>query len=208
MLFDEWVSDIFEQIIDRPIDYKVRTYDYKGTGTYKLQLRHRPVYPLVPPVKVGNNQPFTPLSVIVQEGAYFGEAAGGFTNTPLTLGTNYAIKIDQDDGGSREAILYSINDAWPIGWARQQGLLSTFKVEDLGSIQVTSTAGYTIDTLPGSLRAAADLLIARLSYIFPLGMQLTSESYIERSIGLSENQRRYLLGMARPLVLPFKNWHW
>lgn len=204
-LYNEWTADIFEQVLDREIGYDIRTRVYPGTGTQKLRLRQRPVYPLAPPSKA-SNLPFTALSVVVDENAAYGYATGAFTNTPLVLGSDYTIRPDLDDGGSREAILYRINDYWPVPFVRQQGTLSPFIGPDLGSVQVTSTAGYTVDTLPASLRMCAEMIISRLRYIFPLGMQLTSESYIERSIGLSEDNRRYLLQMAKPFLLPWKNW--
>lgn len=209
-LFNEWTASIFEEILDRPIAYQTRTVVYPGTGNQKLLLRHRPVYPTAPPAKAAN-LPFTPIQVIVDEASGWGFASGAFSQTngatPLVLGTDYTIRPDQDDGGSRSAILYRINDYWPRPIDRQTGELSPFVGPDMGSIQVISTAGYTVDTLPATLRAAADMLVARMKVIMPLGMQISSESYIERSIGLSENTRRFLISLVHPLLLPFKNWH-
>lgn len=204
-LYNEWTASIFEEILDREFLYKTRTVVYPGTGTTKLLLRHRPVYPLTPPVKA-SNLPFTALTVSIDENAAFGFATGAFPGPQLVLGTDFTIRPDLDDGGSREAILYRINDLWPKPFNRIQGILSAFVGNDTGSVQVTSTAGFTIDTLPASLRMAADMIITRLRYIFPLGMQLTSESYIERSIGLSEDNRRFLIQLARPFLLPYRNW--
>lgn len=205
-LFNEWTADILEEVMDRPLAYKTRTVVYQGTGTQKLNLRHRPVYPTTPPAKA-SNLPFTAIQVIIDEGGDFGEAVGSFTGTPLVYGTDYAVKIDLDDGGSREAILYRINDYWPRPIDRESGVLSPFVGPDMGSVQVTSTAGFTVDTLPASIRAAATMLVSRMAYIMPLGMQTSSESYIERSIGLTENHKRYLLGLVRPFVLFHKNWY-
>lgn len=204
-LYSEWTASIFEELLDREIGYATRTWVYPGTGNQKLPLRHRPVYPTAPPPKA-SSLPFTPLQVIVDDGANWGAAPGAFSGTPLTYGTDYAIRIDREDGGSREAILYRLNDYWTRPIDRQTGELSSFVGPDMGSIQVTSTAGFTIDTIPATMRMAANLLIARINYILPLGQQLSSESYIERSIGLSENQRRYLLGLVRPYAIWWKNW--
>lgn len=206
-IYNEWCAGILEELLDRPIGYQTRTTVYPGTGNQKLNLKHRPVYPTAPPAKAAS-LPFTAMQVIVDEGASWGEASGAFTGTPLTYGTDYAIRIDQDDGGSREAILYRLNDLWPRPIERMAGELSSFVGPDMGSIQVTYTAGYTVDTLPATLRAGAMMLITRIYNLFPLGQQLTSESYVERSIGLSENQKRYLMGMVRPFVLWHKNWTW
>lgn len=204
-LYNEWTSDIFEQILDREFTYATRTWVYPGTGTQKLNLRHRPVYPLTGPPKA-SQLPHTTLSVVVDDNAAYGFATGAFSGTPLVLGQDFTIRIDQDDGGSREAILYNLNDYWPRPFVRQQGELSSFVGPDMGSVQVTSTAGWTVDTLPAAMRMAADMIVTRLRNLFPLGQQLTSESYIERSIGLSEDQRRYLMQLARPFILPFRNW--
>ena len=204
-LYLGWTTSIIEEVLDRDFTYKVRTYVYPGTGTQKLNLKHRPVYPTAAPAKM-STLPFTALSVVVDDGANYGEATGAFTNTPLTYGSDYCIRIDQDDGGSREAILYRTNDYWPRPFVRQQGSLSPFVGDDLGSVQVTSTAGYTVDTLPPTFRMAADWLVTKLAYIFPLGMQLSSESYIDRSIGINENQRRYLMGSVKPWLLFYRNW--
>lgn len=206
-LYAEWASDILAQAMNRDsIAYQVRTWYYPGSGNQKLPLRHRPVYPNVAPAKC-SKLPFTAIQVIEDDGGNYGFSPGGYTGTPLTFGTDYTIRIDQDDGGSREAILYRVGDYWTKPIDRENGMLSPFVGEDLGSFQVIYTAGYTVDTLPPSLRAAADLLVTRLRYIMPLGMQLTSESYIERSIGLSENHRKFLLGMIEPIISPWRNWY-
>lgn len=205
-LFNEWTGSIFDEFFDREVSYGTRTWVYPGTGNQKLPLRHRPVYPTTPPPKAAA-LPFTAIQVTVLEGANWGDAVGGFSTVPpLVFGEDYAIRIDRDDGGSREAILYNLRNYWPRPVQRQAGLLSPFVGPDMGSIQVIYTAGFTVDTMPAILRGAADMLITRLNNLFPLGQQLSSESYIERSIGLTENQRRYLLGVLRPFLFFWKNW--
>lgn len=206
-LYNAWATDIFTEILGRDVSYQVRTVVYSGTGTQKLNLKHRPVYPLKAPDKA-NTLPFTALQVIVDTNANFGQAPGAFSGPPLVYGIDYTINIDQEDNGSREAILYRVNDYWPRPMQRQQGSLSAFVGQDLGSIQVTSTAGWTVDTLPPHLRMAADWLITKMAYLFPLGVQLSSESYIDRSIGLNENQKRWLLGTVKPMILFNRNWKW
>lgn len=205
-LYIQWATDILQEVLDRDISYKTRTLVYPGTGNQKLLARHRPIYPTQAPDKA-STLPFTALEVKVLQGANWGEAPSGFTGVdPLTYGVDYALRVDLDDGGSREAILYRLNNYWPRPFMRQAGLLSSFVGPDMGSVQVTSTAGYTIDMLPSTLHMAADWLITKLAYLFPLGTQLSSESYIDRSIGLNENQRRWLIGSLRPMILFHKNW--
>jgi hypothetical protein len=203
--FNEWVTDIIETLLNRKLTYATRTWYYQGSGIIKLLLKHRPVYPTTPPPQAAT-LPFTTLVVSVDQQGNFGEAVGAFAGTPLIYGTDYCIKIDRDDGGSDEAILYMVGGYWPRPVCRQPGLLSPFIGTDLGSIQVTSTAGYTIDTLPAQLKMAAEMMVARLAYIFPLGMETTSESYIDRSIALSPEDRDYLYGMVKHLVWAFRNW--
>src|SRR5690348_3608446 len=102
-LYNQWASGIIEEVCDRDFTYKTRTVVYPGTGNQKLLLRHRPVYPTTAPSKA-SSLPFTAIQVIVDEGAHWGEATGAFSGTPLTYGQDYSIRIDLDDGGSREAI--------------------------------------------------------------------------------------------------------
>jgi hypothetical protein len=66
----------------------------------------------------------------------------------------------------------------------------------------------SIDSLPATLRMACNLLAAKIRYVLPLGLDLTSESYLDRSIGLVANRRDYLLSMVKPLILPYRNWKW
>lgn len=208
-IYNKQAASIFDEFLDRPVSYETRTVIYPGTGNQKLLLKHRPVYPTAAPPKAAN-LPFTAISVTIDDSSGWGFASGAFQQSngaqPLVLGTDYGIRVDQDDGGSREAILYNINGPWPKPIYRMNGELSPFVGPDMGSVQVTTTAGWTVDTMPATLRMAADMLIARLRVIFPLAMQVTSESYIERSVGLSENQRRFLLGLLRPYLIFFRNW--
>ena len=70
------------------------------------------------------------------------------------------------------------------------------------------TAGHTADTLPAPLRMAAVTLIAKLRHVFPLGVELTSESYEERSISWTPNQKYYLMSLIRGMIEPYRNRRW
>lgn len=209
--YNEWTTNILEELLNRDFTLKVRTVVYPGTGTQKLLLKHRPLYGQALPAKV-SSQPFTAISVIIDEAANFGFAPGAFGNdgsNTLVFGTDYTYRPDMDDGGSREAILYRVNQVWPKPFIREPGVLSPSLGPDLGSVQVTYTAGYTIDTLPAVIRAAANLLVTRLSYLFPLGMALSAESFVDRNISLSEERKGYLMGLVKPLVISFmRNHYW
>lgn len=202
----EMATDIIEKWLNRSLSYKVRTQYYKGTGTQKLTLRNRPVYPTSAP-SVAASLPFTAIDAAVNEQGYFGTASGSFSNTPnpMVFGANYTLEIDRDDGGSDSGILIRIGNYWPRPVVRQAGLLSPFVWDDPGSIQITYTAGYTVDSLPAQMRFAANLLVARMAYLMPLGMAVTSESYIDRNINLVDERDGYLLGLVAPHLTWFRN---
>lgn len=209
LIWTRYATDWISELMNRDFSYKVRTVYYSGTNTQKLVLRHRPVYPLV-----GLAQavlPFQPLTVIIDEYGAYGYAPNSFQNNPdikpLTLGVDYTINPDQDDGGSREAILYAINRLWPKPWVRAPGLLSPYPGISMGPIQVQYTAGYTVDTLPPILRLAAEKLVGSIRYLFPLGVQLSSEGYEERSISLAlQGSKTALLGDLPAICASLRNW--
>lgn len=163
-----------------------------------MLLRSRPVYT-------------TPaIQVFLDEGAYFGSVTGSFdpVNSKLDYGQHFALKIDQEDGSSRSGILLRINQLWPKPTHRIAGLLAPFIDEGFGTIKVIYTAGYSVDTLPAAFRFACNLLVARMRYLMPLGMELNSESYEERNIGLIVERKDYLLSLVKPLIIPYRNWKW
>ena len=178
------------------MSYKARTEYYNGTGGLKLLLRHRPVFT-------------TPTIVVhLDSGAYYGSVTGSFAGTSaLTYGTDFSLKIDQEDGTSRSGILIRINEFWPKPQSRQAGFLSPFLGESFGNIRITYTAGFTVDMLPAQIRAACNLLIARMRAILPVGMEIGSESYEERSLGLITQQKNYLTSLIRPMIWPYRNWY-
>jgi hypothetical protein len=189
--------------MNRPgFTYKNRTEYYKGTGTQKLLLRSRPVYP-----RVGQSDQ---IAVYLDEAGFYGSVSGAFTqsNSQLTYGTDFALQIDQEDGSSRSGILIRINNLWPRPQNRIAGLLSPFIGEGHGTIKVVYSAGYHIDNLPAQLRMAANLMVQRLRYIMPLGVELASESYEERAISVITSQKQKILALAAPIIAPFRNWKW
>lgn len=200
---NEWVANIIEEFLDRPGFFlKERTEYYMGTGTQKLLLRSRPVY--VSPA----------IQVFVDEtSGNFGQTSGGFlsntgTGSSLTYGTDFILWTDGDGNAqSRSGILLRLNDYWSKPSVRQRGLLAPFIGMDMGSIKVIYNGGYTIDNMPGALRAAAALLIAKFRNLFPLGDALSSESYEERAVTYYINQRDYIFNLVRPFLMLFKNYH-
>ncbi len=194
----EVASSWIEELLDRKLFIKSRTEYYSGTGTSKLLLKSRPVY----------TSPT--IAVSVDDGGYYGEPSGAFdSNTALTYGTDFAIQLDPgEDGVSRSGILVRKSNVWSRPSARRQGLLSPYIGEAYGNIKVVYTAGYSVDSLPVTLRLACNLLVARLRYVFPLGIELGTESFEERSISIISSEKTKLLVLVRPLIMPYRSWRW
>jgi len=192
-----WASAWIEEILNRPgFSYSVRTEYYNGTGTQRITLRGRPVF-----------QSPTP-QVWVDDHGYYGARSGAFDgdNEELTYGNDFTIAWDQPDGTSRSAILVRIGNYWDKPTVRSAGLLSPYIGPAFGNVKVTYAAGYTVDTLPVVFRMATNLLVARMRYLLPIGMEIGSESYEERSISVISDSKQYLTGLIRPMILPYRNW--
>ena len=194
----ETASRWIEEILNRPgLSYASRTEYYRGTGTNKLLLRSRPVFT-------------TPtIQVYEDEAGYYGSGDDAFnSDTLLEYGVDYCLQIDQDDGSSRSGILLNIKGAWPRRYVRQRGLLTPYLGDDLGSIKCIYTAGHTVDTLPAVFRTAVDMLVGKLYYILPLAMEISSESYEERSISFAvpDKTKNYLTSLVIPMIIWYRNW--
>ena len=192
----EWASNWIEEYLNRKLSLKQRTEYYDGTGTQTLQLRARPVYSV------------PEISVRVDEAGFYGSTSGAFaSDTALTYGGDFCLKIDQDDGiRSRCGLLIRMKSYWPRPSVRQRGLLAAFIGNDHGSIKITYTAGYTVDELPAQLRMACNILVNKLRYILPIGMELGSESYEERHISIIARQKNYFMSLIAPMLFTFRNW--
>lgn len=196
--YAEYASSLIETVLGRPnLSKRSRTEYYDGNGRTRMTVKSRPVYPDPVP------------EVYVDQGGHYGSTSGSFSpgTTQLTYGTDFTFVWDQPDGTSRSAVLIRLGGYWPRPSVRAPGLLSPFLGRDTGSVKVVYTAGYTVDNLPPVFRLAVQTLVARIRYMFPLGMQLTSESYEDRSVSFSEDQKDYLMGLIRPMLVPFyANW--
>lgn len=196
LLYVEWAGSLIENLLDRPLVYRERTEYYPGTGTQKLLLKARPVFTTPTP------------QVWMDEGGFYGQVSGSFgTQTQLTYGTDFGLVIDDADGVSKSGILVRRNALWPKPTVRIAGLLSPFVGESYGTIKITYTAGYTVDTLPGEFRYAVTQLIAKFLHLFPLGLELSSESYEDRSISWLARRENYLIGIIRPLLWRYRNYN-
>lgn len=190
-------ASLIDDFLGRGITFRSRTEYYNGTGTQKLNLRARPVY-TTPTIQCWEDS-----------GGFYGQPSDAFdSDSELTYGDDFVLWVDQDDGTSRSGILIRRQDYWERPRIREQGLLYPFIGQALGSIKVTYSAGYYVDNLPWSFRLASDLLIGKLRYIIPLGMELGSESYEERSVSYIAPKRNYLLSLIAPILFQYRNWKW
>lgn len=198
--FLEQASTLMEEIMNRRgMEKKQRTEYYNGTGTQELLLRSRPVF-------------LEPLPEIYVDGnGFFGAVSGSFNaHTLIDYGGDWSLWIDDPDNNtiSRCGIVIRNHAFWPRPRQRVHGLLTPYLGDSFGNIKIIYTGGYTVDTLPSDLRQACNLLVARMRYIFPLGMELTSESYEERNISMSTPQKNYLTALVRPTLMRYRNWSW
>lgn len=194
----DYTTSWIEELLGRRIFLATNTEYYNGTGSQKLLLRRRPVFT-------------TPtIEVSIDQGGYYGSASGAFTGQgdAQVYGEDFCLDIDQDDGTSRSGILVLLKQFWPKPPRREVGYLSPFIGPVFGNIKVSYKAGYSVATLPGTLRMAAMLIVAKLRYILPLGLEVSSESYEERSISVASAQKGLLLATVMPMLNPYRNWHW
>lgn len=195
LFYAEWATSIIEEYLDRPdLSLKQRTEYYGGTGTQQLQLRSRPVYTT------------PPIQVYIDDNGFFGQNSGSFQGSGLQFGSDFCLWA-LDGVSSRNGILVRSHDIWPLPAIRQQGYLSPFVGMGFGNVKVIYTAGYTVDNLPSQFRLAASLLVSKLRYIFPLGVELGGESYEDRSISVVVNQKGYLMSLVKPLLFAYRNWN-
>ena len=193
----EQASSWIEELLGKQLMYRSRTEYYAGTGTQQLLLRARPAYP-------------TGMLVYADYGGLWGSASGAFgSETALTYGEDYALDLDDDEGTkSRSGILIRATGYWPLPFARTRGVLSPFRGKSYGNVKVVYNAGYLVDDLPAQLRLACNTLVARLLAFFPLGMEVGSESYEERSVSLIAERKDYLLASVKSMCWSYRNWKW
>lgn len=197
-LLIKMASSWIEQWCGREFEVKSRTEFYSGTGTMELRLRNRPVFTTPNP------------AVRIDEEGWFNAEGDRFdSTTALTWGDDFALVLDdRDTVSSRSGILVRRRNFWPKPSVRQRGYLSPFIGKGYGNIRIQYTAGFGVDTLPEDIRLAANFLVARLAYTFPLGVELSSESYLDRSISAVTSEKNKLLALVSPLLMQHRNWHW
>lgn len=199
LFFVETASSWIAELLGRPgLMYKSRTEYYNGTGTQFLPLRSRPVFT-------------TPtIEVYVDEDGLWGARSGAFDagTTAWTWGEDFGLEIDQDDGTSRSGLLVSSNGFWPKPSVRQRGYLSPFRGNSNGNVKVVYTAGWTVDGMPAQVREACNMLVAKIRYVWPIGMAVSNDGYEERNLGFIEEKKNYWLSLVAPMLAGWRNWKW
>lgn len=203
--YNEWCASLIEEYLGRKgrVFLASRTEYYRGTGTKRLLLKSRPVY--ADPT----------ILVYFDEQGNWGASSGAFTGSTslLTYGVDFCLDVDDvvnDIPKSRSGILWNIKGDWPIPSWREGGWLSPYVAKGAGTLKVVYTAGWSLDTLPAAFRAASEALIAKYRYVFPLGIELSSESYDgnSRSITHMLRHKDYLLSLVKPMIHSYRNWNW
>jgi hypothetical protein len=190
-------TEVIETYLNRPkLTKQARTEYVNGSGTQRLCLRHRPVYS-------------TPtITVAYSQDSLGGSDTDAFAQSvPIVYGTDFYLEIDDFElGTSSNGILRYARGLWNKPYARTTGYLAPFVTRDTGSYRITYTGGYTVDTLPAAFRQACALLVSRMRYVFPLGLELTSENYEDRSISIQASDKDYMLSLVKPLLHTYRNW--
>lgn len=195
-LASEWISEY----LGRQLGFAQRAQYFSGTGTQKLLLPCRPVY-------------INPLPLVyVDMNGFYGSTTGAFTNQgeQLTYGTDFCLQLDSEDGTQcKTGIMIRINDYWQKPTIRNPGYLTPSLGDGNGNILVQYSAGYTVDAMPTQIRMACNILVQRLRYVMPLGMELSSDGYEDRNIsfGLSF-PKHYLMSIVKPMLTSYRNWSW
>jgi hypothetical protein len=187
-------SGLIEEWSDGALTLKqLRTEYYNGTNTFKLLLRHRPVFS-------------DSLRCWFDETGFYGQPSGSFDSTKeLTLGSDFGLWIDRDDGRSYRGILLRKNGVWPKTFRRTVGLLSPYVDESYGCVKVQYIGGHTADTLPQHVVTAVMLLVTKIRYIMPLGMPITSDSYEGMNYSFDAKDKNYLFGQCKHLLQNQRN---
>lgn len=200
--YDDRIDDLITKVgafivkwLDRIVEAEVGVVEYPvayGTGTFRL--RNTPVT-------------FTNLTSIYYDvGANFGRGSGDFSSTTLlTEGTDYVLRVDQNDGvTSLCGIVERINGTWAGRLTRERGHLAASTEPRRGHIKVTLSPGWS--TVPADIALAANLLIIRVIQMGPRGYVLMNESYAGYSYGLNPPKSGDMLLTPEilDLLLPYK----
>ncbi len=141
--FIDGVTSLVKQHLNRDLESTNYVEYYSGDGSSLLMLRQYPV---------------TAVSLVcVDDGGYFGDAAGGFdTSLNLVEGVDYALMWGASGRGST-GLLRRIGTTWHRRPTRVQGTLANLPGSPGGNIKVSYTAGFVV--IPPAIVMAVNALI-------------------------------------------------
>ncbi len=195
-LFVEMAGTIIEGLLNRDFIKKERTEYYGGCGTQQILLRHRPAYTTPVP------------QVWVDQNGYFGASSGSFqgSDQPLVYGQDFCFDTPEEGQPSKSGLLIRVNNYWPRPAVRSDGLLSPYLGISHGNVKITYTAGYTVDTLPADFRFATISLVTKMRGFMPVGYELSSDGYEDKTISIIAERRDYLTATAKQILWRYRNW--
>lgn len=186
------VSEFVDSCCNRTFALASYTEFYSGKGYPLLPLRQRPVLSVE--------------SVYLDDTGYWGDGPDAFDSAKLLVeGTDFALQRDQPDGSSLCGLLYRIGGVWrrPIGRLVPPGvtIIATVPVQPNGNLKVSYTAGY--ETVPGPVKLAVQIAIARLFRTGKFGAALTDFAFEDYSYKLAIGDPDDILGPAKRMLAKF-----
>lgn len=147
------------------IERRTNTEFYSGQNTKFIVLRQVPVYSIT--------------SVYLDDAGYYGQGTGFGSETLLTAGTDYDLRLDSDETFSESGTLIRIGTIWPmVNQVTAYGKLTAELGPNLGNIKVTYVSGHT--TVASNIQLATAMLVARYLTTAPGGGQSFTEEELGR----------------------------
>ena len=178
------------------------THYFSGHGLKELVLREAPVQSVT--------------AVYMDATGYFGQGTNSpfAASTQLAAGTDYALRLDDSlNGWSTSGILDRLGSAnnqgyyfQPWGGTLALGGRSTSWNKGQGNIKVIYTAGYTVDTIPSTLKSCCIFFASHIYKTFPnAGHMASSESLGGYSYSLmGESGGSPELGSMRQMLTKYR----
>jgi hypothetical protein len=153
----------------------------------------------------GSYQLFFGLAIWQDDNALWNQAEGAFAaDTQLIPGQDYALKVDQADGGSRCGLVYNANGYWDAPFTYTPGVISPALGPFYGNIMVQYTAGYGV--IPAQIEMACNMAISKFRNLAGYGQALVSENYEEYNYALANQLLPHALSPeVRSMLARYKN---
>lgn len=166
------VEAALKRLVGWAIEQATYTEFYDGPNQQELRLEQTPVY-------------LAGLQVWEDPNGYYGQRASAFASTTLlTVGTDYALKLDGPGGAySESGILVRIGRPWQGRYVRRTGRIAPEVARGQGNLKVTYTAGYA--SVPADIQLAVWQIVAEQRSRRQRGLLVTNESFDAYSVGLA-----------------------